>query len=282
MKATHVGHCQGCGHHQKLPDGKLSLHGYTVAWGFFSGTCGGAKELPYELSCDYCKTRITQAEAQRDTQRAAAAHHRREIDAPIADQVTLEVGRDPRTYRSIKRLFINVVLSERTVSISPDHNYTEIMATVEHEGQELIVSLTGVNGALSYRGAKTALQAACMLNESAARSCDLQANQIQTYIDWQTHRVAEWKPQPLKTVEDEAKKITGGDDRLLKSLLDGPLKLFFYSSRVRFTRNGRYTQALKLENLGWVEVTERVDDRHPWIRVRLTEAGIEAARKAQA
>jgi hypothetical protein len=48
--ATHRGHCQLCGSLQKLPKGRLSLHGYTVAHGYFSGTCRGAKGLPFEQS----------------------------------------------------------------------------------------------------------------------------------------------------------------------------------------------------------------------------------------
>ena len=52
MKATHSGHCQACGRLQKLPDGKLAKHGYTIAHGFFSGTCVGSHHLPFEVSCD--------------------------------------------------------------------------------------------------------------------------------------------------------------------------------------------------------------------------------------
>ncbi len=48
--ATHAGHCQVCGELQLLPTGRLSTHGYTVALGFFSGTCFGSGELPFEQS----------------------------------------------------------------------------------------------------------------------------------------------------------------------------------------------------------------------------------------
>ncbi len=51
-KATHKGECQICGCQQLLPGGKLSNHGYTVKWGFFSGICSGAGRLPFELSTD--------------------------------------------------------------------------------------------------------------------------------------------------------------------------------------------------------------------------------------
>jgi hypothetical protein len=52
--ATHVGECQGCGRTQMLPEGRLSLHGYTVRWGFFEGVCQGAAHPPLEVSKDLC------------------------------------------------------------------------------------------------------------------------------------------------------------------------------------------------------------------------------------
>lgn len=51
-KATHSGTCQLCGREQKLPGGRLSLHGYTTRWGFFSGVCPGSTWLPFEVSAD--------------------------------------------------------------------------------------------------------------------------------------------------------------------------------------------------------------------------------------
>jgi hypothetical protein len=50
--ATHNGQCQLCGREQKLPNGRLSLHGYAVKWSEFIGTCPGSKHLPYEQSCN--------------------------------------------------------------------------------------------------------------------------------------------------------------------------------------------------------------------------------------
>jgi len=51
-RATHKGHCQVCNNIQKLPGGLLAAHGYTVmqrGWGgWFSGTCHGSHNLPFE------------------------------------------------------------------------------------------------------------------------------------------------------------------------------------------------------------------------------------------
>lgn len=58
MKATHQGQCQICSRIQKLPNTRLSQHGYTVEFSFFEGVCPGSKSLPYELSCDLIKQQI--------------------------------------------------------------------------------------------------------------------------------------------------------------------------------------------------------------------------------
>lgn len=58
VAATHTGTCQICGSEQKLPNGRLSLHGYTKQWGFFQGTCPGSRGLPYEISCDLLPSRL--------------------------------------------------------------------------------------------------------------------------------------------------------------------------------------------------------------------------------
>lgn len=63
-KATHSGTCQVCGSLQKLPHGKLSKHGYTKKWGFFSGTCPGAEYLPFELSKDRIELAIVNVKNQ--------------------------------------------------------------------------------------------------------------------------------------------------------------------------------------------------------------------------
>jgi len=52
MKATHYGTCQICGSLQKAPNGRLAKHGYTKQWSFFTGTCRGSHELPFEESKD--------------------------------------------------------------------------------------------------------------------------------------------------------------------------------------------------------------------------------------
>jgi hypothetical protein len=48
-KATHNGTCQACGRSQAVTArGTLAKHGYTVDYGYFSGTCSGSGKLPLE------------------------------------------------------------------------------------------------------------------------------------------------------------------------------------------------------------------------------------------
>jgi len=48
-KATHNGTCQACGRKQALR-GTMAKHGYTVDYGYFSGTCSGSDRQPLELA----------------------------------------------------------------------------------------------------------------------------------------------------------------------------------------------------------------------------------------
>tara|TARA_R110002020_G_scaffold62613_1_gene167328 strand:+ start:5973 stop:6566 length:594 start_codon:yes stop_codon:yes gene_type:complete len=50
MTATHNGNCQCCGSLQAVNNktGLLAKHGYTVDWGFFSGTCVGSDHPPLQ------------------------------------------------------------------------------------------------------------------------------------------------------------------------------------------------------------------------------------------
>ena len=67
MKATNRGTCQWCGRVQMLPNGKLAKHGYTLLWGFFSGTCPGSDALPFEISTDLIDRSIKAAEDNKTT-----------------------------------------------------------------------------------------------------------------------------------------------------------------------------------------------------------------------
>ena len=56
MKATHLGTCQICQSSQRLPSGRVAVHGYSVDYGIFLGACRGSGSLPLEESCDLLRS----------------------------------------------------------------------------------------------------------------------------------------------------------------------------------------------------------------------------------
>lgn len=55
-KAEKMGTCQACFSVQKLPKGRIALHGYERPGdGFIYGDCWGSHELPFEQSCEITK-----------------------------------------------------------------------------------------------------------------------------------------------------------------------------------------------------------------------------------
>lgn len=198
MTATHSGHCQGCGRHQKLPKGVLSLHGYTVQWGFFNGTCGGSKQLPYEQSCDYCKLCVVTATKSRDGHLESQKRLLETLTEPVAAHARVSLGYDRKTCKTIyKDLWKVQVLEDES------RGYMRVMVTFEHEDQEKTVCLSDSGQPLSGKYPKTALEAAQLLNAREAAMHAQMAEQLKTYIDWQQKRIDDWKPAELTSVAEE-------------------------------------------------------------------------------
>lgn len=65
-KATHNGTCQSCGRVQASTPRGLAKHGYTVNWGFFSGTCQGSHHAPIEEAHDLLDSIVAQLTATAD------------------------------------------------------------------------------------------------------------------------------------------------------------------------------------------------------------------------
>jgi hypothetical protein len=65
-KATHKGNCQVCGNLQVVKNGshRLALHGYTVDFGYFNGTCPGANEVALQKDRSIADSAIEGLKAQ--------------------------------------------------------------------------------------------------------------------------------------------------------------------------------------------------------------------------
>ena len=75
MAHTHTGTCQLCGreHAINVKTGEIAKHGYTVDYGFFSGTCRGAEYQPLQISRAHLDTNIERWEEKANIELAKTA-----------------------------------------------------------------------------------------------------------------------------------------------------------------------------------------------------------------
>lgn len=171
-KATHSGTCQACGSIQKLPNGYLSNHGYSVQWGFFAGICQGARRLPFEQSCDYIKTCIARAEES--------------------------ILRNEKAIQDTQ---------SNTSTNSEYHKYVK----EKGGGYRVWVDAEVKNGEIHFENEKIPSIRLGMYGDdyAIARSLDAkritwlekQISNLKEYIDWQKSRIKDWKEQPLIPVK---------------------------------------------------------------------------------
>lgn len=195
--ATHSGHCQACGRLQKLPNGKLSLHGYTVTHGFFSGTCRGASYLPFELSCDQVQRYITEAqESLRMNEEFCQS-----IRARVGTQAFVSnYEKNPRTQRS------GYVIREVEI-VGTEHPYSDGTGsywtfTYDAPGYRKMNGENETHKVDTYAtGIKSPEDAAHHLNDEHAKRVErTDIKMLKSYIKWQTERVTNWKPAALLPV----------------------------------------------------------------------------------
>lgn len=217
-KATHNGHCQACGRLQKLPKGLLSLHGYNVAHGFFSGTCVGARELPFEQSCELVKGFIASAKTQLEHVKAEQAELRQQptADTKMWARIRYE---GPRGYGATN-VWEQVTLEAtfRPYGYADDPNagsmkYRYLDATGrEHGSDQRGGGFYGINMWDLKRSDETPDVEACRLatvlkhNETRANWLESEVKSLTRYIAWQTERVENWKPAPLLPVDHKDKE----------------------------------------------------------------------------
>ena len=183
-KATHKGECQVCGSTQKLPDGQLSLHGYTTRWGFFSGTCSGARELPWELDSSLVADAVLSAQAQRDSMAKRVAELK--ADRNPAKVRVQWYSRDDYKYKTAWVDTDTIVEGDMGYWVAPITAPwgTEAIARV---GQNMYES-TAIEAAY-----KANVQHADLIEQREITSVD-------RYIEWQTVRLAKWTVKPLRPV----------------------------------------------------------------------------------
>jgi len=189
-RAKFIGECQCCGHVQKLPNGRLSKHGYTKRWGFFSGTCLGADELPLEISKELIEKFIFSALIQKDNLKAAQAKAREvptEQKAWVHEYVRATWQNKKSSYNW---KFVDVIVTENG---SKDTYKWNSYTYVGSDGK-----VEKINNYGQFNNTQEFLMD---LNESYAKTFDAKMKQIDQYVIWQRERIAKWVPRELKPVE---------------------------------------------------------------------------------
>lgn len=171
MKATHKGSCQACGSGQRLPNGKLSNHGYSVKWNMFSGICQGSKELPFEQSTDLIETFISRAEAS--------------ICGLKSEITELENYEGNIGWH---RAYHNGDYSWAKLDISNTAFNTSMF---RDQNNKLCYFST-----YSYYG-DTLSAVVKRMNQTRIDFYLRQIREFEKYIEWQHLRIKNWKPQPL-------------------------------------------------------------------------------------
>jgi len=226
MKANFSGHCQACGRLQKLPNDRLSKHGYNVEHGFFSGTCEGSGALPFEKSCGLIEQFISRSKGYLlgiETTQAALRVPATEPKAWMRVRYDNPKG---RLYRSVYKW----ELVQLAVEFKPfqDQNevatgkadqvrgylvytYTDSLGNVH--GNHLGRNREDVSGVNLYDEAakgkthnEILLLTATRFNEKYANWMEHEAKSLRDYIAWQTKRVNTWVEADLLPVAHKDKE----------------------------------------------------------------------------
>lgn len=191
-KATHTGHCQLCGRMQKLPGDRLSLHGYTVEWNFFSGTCSGSSHQPYEMSCDLIVARIPDMEASVVAQDAVIA----ELTAnPLpVDKMMVHIYDSPTWgekggYRWIE------------TSIRDNGDYLAPLGRRDRQNPNYVQQADAPEGFKWVRGSVYSGDARSHYTGLWIAELNRRAAQSRQYLAWLRERAANWTAQPLTLIE---------------------------------------------------------------------------------
>lgn len=200
MKSEYRGHCQACGRLQMLPSGKLSKHGYTVAFGFFSGVCVGSGKLPFEESCDLVKSFI---ESARDSLFTVKAFQSKLRKTPTEGKAYVHIRlADPRRFSCYTREWREVPITEEVIPFSDGNgHYSKFWRTGdtrwgrnELRGYE-VQPVDRSEVSASY---DDTLATVCgKRNREYADWLQHEVDSLKRYIAWQTERVTTWKRMPL-------------------------------------------------------------------------------------
>lgn len=191
-KATHTGTCQCCGSTQKLPSGVLSNHGYTVDWGYFSGTCQGARALPFELSIDLIKGFIR----AHDELRMRLEAQIKEVRASTDSTKVWNSRYVPATWGNRSS---STVWEEREIQpITREDGWVSYKwVFTDEEKAELKINIHNIRVATTGISLEETIK---KNNELYAQKLLREVAKVEQYINWQRERIVDWKPTALTAI----------------------------------------------------------------------------------
>lgn len=197
VAATHSGHCQACGSLQKLPKGRLSLHGYKILGGFFSGVCRGAKHEPFEVSCTLIETFIAEAKIALKGVQAEQAYWRRATDP--ADVMIHHFVGSRKGLSSYEWVRVALRVAD---DAEGRHEYYYMARKAGGKWDfETGTWQLAEHGITDYDyGRKPVAEFVAGKNTEYAKWLQHQVDGLTRYIAWQKDRIKNWKPAPLLPV----------------------------------------------------------------------------------
>ena len=207
-KATHSGTCQICGHFQKLPNGRLSLHGYTVQWNCFVGDCTGSRYLPFEVSIDQIQAAIRSAIKQAEGLRANAPSVRADR-SPKGVEMTVWAS-DLRTSDGKRVPAYSGIFGPKSSNMTVRGDLAKVGEKIEFRFTRGGVEYVYTMGTSQNVFPSTTVDSiVAKVNAREAEHMLAIAKQCDEYVAWQRKRIANWKPTPEKLVPvvDEAPTV---------------------------------------------------------------------------
>ncbi len=177
-----------------LPCGVLSKHGYTTRFGFFEGVCMGAGHQPFELDISLIERAIKAAQERAVELREQAAA-RKDLADPNNVVVNIWVT---GTYRERGHYQTYKGRIERRGKTWKGDSGTEY-------GQAWFVYQIGSTAhEYDLHDAAPLADVAKKHNNQEVWRLEQMASQADQYVEWQTARIKDWKPQPLIERKDKA------------------------------------------------------------------------------
>lgn len=181
-KSTYKGHCQACGRLQMLPGGLLSKHGYNITHGFFSGVCKGAGYKPYEQNKDLLLVLIESAQKELELENKVQEVLRSDVTEPKCWYHVYHDGRNQF------RGYYNWEYGELQWADSSS----------EYSKLNFVYNNNVLRLHIHARSDSVLLDLAKKYNISYADWKAHHVRSLKNYIEWQSNRLNNWKPnQPL-------------------------------------------------------------------------------------